>query len=207
MTTMDETALAAASELDADIEIPAVDTAATTPAQPPPAGPFRRIMNGAVRFWAAIVLVLALACSGGVAAWLYVHQYLPDRQTDAAAAEAAIAAATEGTVALLSYAPDSLDADFANAKTMLTGDFLNYYNQFTEQIVTPAATKNAVKTQATVVNSAVSELHPDRAVVLVFLNQITTSSANPDGSFSTSSVKVGLSKVGESWRIAAFDPV
>jgi Mce-associated membrane protein len=207
VTAKDEEELLTAVELDAEVDQAVADAAEPDPAQRPHTGPVRRVFNGVKRFWAAIVLVVALAVSGGVTAWLYVDLYLPDKQTDAAAAEAAIKAATDGTVALLSYAPESLDADFSNARALLTGDFLNYYNQFTEQIVMPAATKNAVKTQATVVNSAVAEMHPDTAVVLVFLNQMTTSTENPDGSFSTSSVKVGLSKVGEHWRIAAFDPV
>jgi Mce-associated membrane protein len=44
-------------------------------------------------------------------------------------------------------------------------------------------------------------------VVLVFLNQTTTSKENPNGSFTASSVKVGLNKVDGSWLISAFDPV
>lgn len=178
------------------------------PAVPePPNGPLRRVGRTLRRFWVAIVLVALLASAGGVTAWLYQSQYRPDQQTGAAAEESAVQAASDGTVALLSYKPDSLEADFANARSRLTGDFLNYYNQFTEQIVSPAAKKNAVTTSASVVNAAVAEIHPDRAVVLVFLNQSTTSTENPDGSFSTSSVKVGLDRVDGSWKISAFDPV
>ena len=85
-----------------------------------------------------------------------------------------------------------MDKDFANAKSHLTGDFLNYYTQFTHDIVTPAVQQKAVKTSATIVQSAVSELKPGSAVVLVFLNQTTTSKENPNGSFTASAVKVGL---------------
>ena len=84
-----------------------------------------------------VVLVLALLAAGGLAAWLYFSQYRPDQTTDAAAAQSAIDAARDGTVAMLSYKPDSLDQDFAAAKSHLTGDFLNYYDTFTKQIVTP----------------------------------------------------------------------
>ena len=126
---------------------------------------------------------------------------------DGVLCDSALNAAKDGTVALLSYSPETLNEDFTNAKTHLTGDFLNYYNQFTEQIVTPAATKKSVKTTAAIVNAAVAELHPESAVVLVFLNQTTTSTENPDGSFSTSAVKVGLTKVGDAWLISSFDPV
>ena len=116
-------------------------------------------------------------------------------------------AAKNGTVALLSYAPNSLDKDFAAAKSHLTGDFLSYYTQFTEQIVTPAAKQKSVKTTAAVVRAAVSELHPDSAMVLVFINQNTTSKENPDGAFAASAVKVGLKKVNDTWLISSFDPV
>ncbi|WP_051936908.1 hypothetical protein [Mycolicibacterium neoaurum] len=167
----------------------------------------QRVVGGIRRFWVAILLVALLVITGGVTGWLYQTQYRFDQATDTAAADAAVQAASDGTIALLSYSPDNLETDFTTARSHLTGDFLNYYNQFTEQIVSPAAKKNGVTTSASVVNAAVSELYPDRAVVLVFLNQSTTSSENPDGSFSTSSVKVGLAKVDGSWRIASFDPV
>jgi Mce-associated membrane protein len=101
----------------------------------------------------------------------------------------------------------SLDKDFANAKSHLTGDFLSYYTQFTEQIVTPAAKQKAVKTSAAVVRAAVAELHPDSAVVLVFINQNTTSRENPDGAFAASAVKVGMKKINDAWLISSFDPV
>jgi Mce-associated membrane protein len=155
----------------------------------------------------AIALAVALLASAGVAAWMYFEKYRPDQQTNDAAATVALDAAKIGTVALLSYSPDSLDKDFANAKSHLTGDFLSYYTQFTQQIVTPAAKQKSVKTSAAVVRAAVAELHPGSAVVLVFINQNTTSKENPDGAFAASAVKVGLTKINGAWLISAFDPV
>ena len=160
--------------------------------------------------WAAAAglgAALLLAVAGGVTGWLYATQFVPDRATNAAAADAALTAAKDGTVAMLSYAPESLDQDFTDAKTHLTGDFLSYYNQFTEQIVTPAAREKSVKTAASVVRAAVSEIAPDTAEVLVFINQTTTSEENPDGAFAASSVKVGLKKIDGRWLINTFDPV
>ena len=156
---------------------------------------------------AAILLVVALIASAGLAGWLYLERYRPDQLTDAAAQQVALDAATSGTVALLSYSPESLDKDFAAAKTRLTGDFLSYYTQFTEQIVTPAAREKSVKTAASVVRAAVTNIEPDTAEVLVFINQTTTSQENPDGAFAASSVKVGLTKIDGTWLIASFDPV
>ncbi len=160
--------------------------------------------------WARLGVVLlaaALVGSAGVAAWLYFKQYRPDQEMNAAASAVALDAAKNGTVSLLSYSPEKLDKDFANAKSHLTGDFLSYYTQFTEQVVTPAAKQKSVKTSATVVRAAVSEMHPDSAVALLFINQITTSKENPDGAFAASVVKVGLKKISDAWLISSFDPV
>ncbi|OXR42793.1 hypothetical protein B7C42_05131 [Nocardia cerradoensis] len=149
---------------------------------------------------------LAVA-SVAAATGLYFTQYRPDQQTDEAAQHAATAAATDGSVAILSYAPDTLDHDLTTAKSFLTGDFLTYYGQFTQQVVAPAAKQKSVKTSAAVVRSAVEQIRPDSAVVLVFINQTTTTSDKPDPSMTSSSVKVSLSHVGGKWLISSFDPV
>jgi Mce-associated membrane protein len=163
-------------------------------------GPVRRLLL-------PVALAVLLLASTGVATWAYLSMYRPDQQTDGAAAARVVQAATEGTVSLLSYAPDSMDKDFANAKSHLTGDFLKYYSQFTQDIVTPAVKTKAVKTSAAVVRSALSELQPDSAEVVLYVNQTTQSKENPDGAFAASSVKVGLIKVGNDWLISKFDPV
>jgi Mce-associated membrane protein len=156
---------------------------------------------------APLVLVLLLLLSGALATWLYVVQYQPDEQTDTAAARTAINAARDGTVALLSYKPDTLNQDFAAAKSHLTGDFLNYYDQFTKEIVTPAAKEKALTTTAQVVGAAATELQPNSAVVLLFVNQATTSKERPDPAMASSSVRVSLTKVHGTWLITKFQPV
>lgn len=154
-----------------------------------------------------IGVAVALILSAALATWLYVFQYRPEQQTDAAAAQVALDAATSGTVALLSYSPETLEQDFAAAKTHLTGEFLDYYTQFTETIVTPAAKQKEVKTSASVAQSALAEMHPESAVALIFVNQTTVSKENPDGAYAASSVKVGLTKIDGKWLISSFDPV
>ena len=156
---------------------------------------------------APLVLVLLLAVSGALAAWLYVTQYRPNEQTDAAAAQSAVDAARDGIVALLSYKPDTLNQDITAAKSHLTGDFLNYYDQFTRDVVTPAAKEKKLTTTAQVSGAAVSELHPNSAVVLLFVNQATVSKDRPDPAMASSSVLVSLTKVHGKWLIAKFEPI
>jgi Mce-associated membrane protein len=205
--TADETKKVTNESADGDeaVEDDAAGTETETPSEKPD-GVVRQSARVVAGRLGAILLATALVASAGVAAWLYFHEYRPDQQSDAAST-VAMDAAKNGTVALLSYAPESLDKDFANAKSHLTGDFLSYYTQFTDQIVTPAAKQKAVKTSAAVVRSAVAELHPDSAVVLVFINQNTFSMENPDGAFAASAVKVGMKKINDAWLISSFDPV
>jgi Mce-associated membrane protein len=155
----------------------------------------------------AILLALLVVASLSLLGALFYASYLPDRATDSAAAKAAISAASEGTVAVLSYSPDTLDRDFSSARSHLTGDFLSYYDQFTQQIVAVAAKQKSVKTTAVVLRAALSEFHPDSAVALLFVNQSAQSKDRPEPALISSSVLVTLTRVGGKWLISTFNPV
>jgi len=89
----------------------------------------------------------------------------------------------------------------------LTGDFLSYYSQFTQQIVGSAVKQRSVRTSAVVLQAAVSELRPDSAVVLVYVNQSTASQDRSEPAVTASSVSVTLTKVRGAWLISSFNPV
>lgn len=164
----------------------------------------KKLSRGAIAFWVMTLLAMA---SVALAVTLFFLKYQPDHASALASAGPVLDAATSGTVAILSYSPDTLDRDFSSAKAHLTGDFLSYYSKFTEQIVTPAARQRSVKANAVVVRAAVSELYPNSAVVLVFVNQSTTSKDRPQPVLAPSSVLISLTKVGGQWLISSFDPV
>ncbi len=197
-----------ATELDtANVEEDTESDELVTDSDAAPPSARRGALGWAGRHWAAIVLVVLLVASAGAAGGVYWWLYRPDQLTDAAAQQQAISAARDGTVALLSYAPESLDKDLANAKSHLTGEFLKYYSQFTDQIVAPAAKQKGVKTEATVARAALSDMQPDDATVLVFVNQVTTSKDRPDPALATSSVMVKLTKTDGRWLISEFNPI
>jgi Mce-associated membrane protein len=156
---------------------------------------------------APLVLVLLLLVSGALAAWLYVTQYRPDKQTDATAVRAATTAAQDGMVALLSYKSETLDQDVTAAKSHLTGDFLNDYEKRIREVVAPAVKGRDVVTTAQVIGAAVSELHPDSAVVMLFVNLATVSKDRPDAALAASCVLVSLTKVHGQWLITKFQPI
>jgi Mce-associated membrane protein len=163
----------------------------------------KRLSRKIIPTLVALLVVASVALLASVF-WFY---YRPDRATNDAAAKAAVSAASEGAVAVLSYSPDTLDRDFSSAKSHLTGDFLSYYDQFTTQIVAPAAKQKSLKTTAVVLRAALSEFHPDSAVVLLFVNQSTQSKDRPEPTLSNSSVLVTMKKADGKWLISSFSPL
>ncbi|OBK47562.1 twin-arginine translocation pathway signal [Mycobacterium sp. 1081908.1] len=168
-------------------------------------GAIGRWTRRCVARWRPILLTVLLIAALGNAARIFYFDYRPDLQTDRAAAHQVIRAASDGAVALLSYSPETLDRDFANAKSRLTEDYLAYYQRFADQVVGPSAQRGQVTTTASVVKAAVSELQANSAVVLVFIKQKTTSKAKPEPVVTSSSLKVAMEKVKGSWLIDKFD--
>jgi Mce-associated membrane protein len=166
-----------------------------------------RVASRILVHWRSILLTASVIAALGLAACLFVVQYRPDRQLDDAAAQQAIRAASDGAVAALSYSTESMDRDFARARSHLTGDFLAYYDKFTKEIVIPTVQQKHLAQTAAVLRAAVSELEPNSAVVLVFLNETTTGKDKPQPLITPSSVRITLTKVSGSWLISKLDPV
>ncbi|MDH6198051.1 Mce-associated membrane protein [Mycobacterium frederiksbergense] len=168
--------------------------------------PRERWIHRVARRWRPIAVVCVLLASAGSAAALYFGVYRAEHEA-AGASATVVDAASEGSVALLSYAPDSLDRDFADARSHLTGDFLDYYSQFADKFVAPAAKQKDIRAAASVVRAAPITMQSDTAEVLVYLNQATTSRDNPEPAQAASAVKVGLTKVDGNWLISTFNPI
>jgi Mce-associated membrane protein len=165
-----------------------------------------RAVRGVLARWRVVSLTVAVVASLGLTAVLFVVQYRPDQQTDDAAARAVLKAASEGTVALLSYTPETVDSDLAVAKSHLTGEYLRYFGDFSRYFLGPAVRQRNVKATASVMRAAIAELHPTSAVVLEFVHQTTTSKDKPEPILTTTNVRVTLSKIEDAWLITKFEP-
>ena len=187
------------------VESETAEEAAREPAPRARTSVIGRWMRRCLARWRPILLTLLLVAATGFGAGYFYFVYRPDLQTDRAVAHQVIKAASDGAVALLTYSTATLDRDFANAKSRLTEDYLAYYQRFADQIVGPSAQRGQVTTSATVVKAAVSELHPNSAVVLVFVKQKTTSKEKPEPVVTSSSLRVALTKVHGSWLIEKFE--
>jgi Mce-associated membrane protein len=191
---------------DADSDDAGAETPSVGESPAETMGAIDRFASSFLVHWRPILLTASVIAAMGLAACLYVLQYRPDRQIDDAAARQAIKAASEGAVASLTYSSDSMARDFASAKAHLTGDFLAYYDKFTKDIVTPTVQQKHITQTAVVLRAAISELHPNSAVVLVFLNETTASKEKPEPLTTASSVRITLTKVNGSWLISKLDP-
>ncbi|MGV0834145.1 hypothetical protein [Mycolicibacterium thermoresistibile] len=159
------------------------------------------------RRWRLLTVAALLITSTSLAAVLYGTQYRTVQQAGPASEQAAVEAASSGTVALLSYTPETLDDDLAAATSAMTGDFLTYYGRFTTDVVAPAVREKGIRANARVERAGLMEIGPGTAKVLVFLNQETSSSDRPEPALTASSVVVGLTDIDGRWLISAFDPV
>jgi Mce-associated membrane protein len=157
--------------------------------------------------WRSIVATTLVVAAVGFAGGTYLVVYRADQRVSDATAHRVVQAASDGAEAALSYSYEHLHRDLANAKSHLTGDFLTYYDKFAENVVAPTAQKGQLTATAKVIRAAVSDLHPDSAVVLVFVDQTTASAQKKDPEKTLSAVQVTLTMVNGSWLIAKFDPV
>jgi Mce-associated membrane protein len=123
-----------------------------------------------------------------------------------AAAEASVRAASESTIAILSYKPETVDRDLKAAAERLTAGFRQQYTQLVNDVVAPGAKQQHITAVATVPAAASVSATGKHAVVLVFVDQ-TTTIGNDAPTQTTSSVRVTLDNVGGRWLISQFDPV
>lgn len=117
-----------------------------------------------------------------------------------------VAAARDGTIAILSYQPGTVEKDLGAARGRLTGTFKDSYTQLTNDVVIPGAKQRHISAVATVPAAATVSADGRHAVVMVFVNQTVVVGTDAP-SATASSVRVTLDKVGGRWLISGFDPV
>ena len=161
--------------------------------------------------WLVFVIALVGATVGAVmlGGWqLQIKgRQLPPVADQVADRQAAIQAASTGTVKVLTYSPNTFEQDSSAAEALLTGDFLTHYKNFTSTIVATAAREKGITTSATISGAGVESLTSQTGSLLIFVNQTTTSRDKPSPTVSASSVQVGVRKVNGAWLIDRFNPV
>ncbi|KAA0120658.1 hypothetical protein [Mycolicibacterium sp. P9-22] len=143
--------------------------------------------------------VLILALGGGYLKW-----FASERGSDTDSE--ALRAATDSTVAILSYEPYTVSASLTAAKDRLTGTFKDSYSSLVDGVVIPGSEQKHISSEATVAAAAEMSSSDRHAEVLVFVNQTVSVGTDPPTN-TASTVRVTLDRVDGRWLIAQFDPV
>lgn len=183
-------------EADAAEESEIVDVAESSVA---PVGRFSWKRSMAYGVLPGLALILALGC--GYLKWQTGSIALSQK-----AAVESVAAATESTVAMLSYRPDTAEKELPAAAERLTGKFRDEFSNLVHDVVIPGAKEKQISSIATVPAAASVAASADHAVVLVFVNQTTVIGNDPPTN-SISSVRITLDKTHNRWLVSGFDPV
>jgi Mce-associated membrane protein len=154
-----------------------------------------------VAFAVLPALALVLTVAAGYLKW----QDGIIRDSQAAAAQS-VRLATEDTIAMLSYQPDTVEKDLTAAQERTTGTFRDSYTRLIAEVVIPGAKERRVSAVATVVAAASISATQNHAVVLVFVNQTTTVGSDAPTT-TASTVRVTLEKISGSWLVSQFEPV
>lgn len=150
--------------------------------------------------------LLAAAIGIGTPATLLYREALADDAAQANLAPANAAAKTR-VERVLSYRFDTVDSDLAAAKAATTGEFAHQFASAADQIIAPAARQAEITTRATVVSTGAIESRQDEVVLLVFVNQDTTTKDKPQTSTSALRLRVTLDRAGGQWLISRLAQV
>ncbi|MET8427860.1 hypothetical protein [Nocardia sp. NPDC004860] len=159
---------------------------------------YRRLTLGVL----ALVAVSAMA-GAALGHWRYVADDHRTAEVRAGVAEQA----GKLTAGVLTYKADTVDADVAQSKTHLTGEFLDSYSKLTADTIIPQAHQSHIDARWEVSGASLVSAAPDTAVALVFLRGITTNATKPDPTYLVSSVRVRVVKPHGQWLIDRMEPL
>lgn len=153
-----------------------------------------------------LVLLVAVAIAAMVGATIAVATNA-GAQARVEAGQDGRAFAVETVPEILSYQYDTVDEHFARVQDHLGGDFKTQFDEVSRTAIVPSAKKREVVTTAEVVESAVVSTEVDKAELLLFLNQTTTSSDTPESKIDGSRVRVYVERTEDDWLITEMTPV
>lgn len=154
----------------------------------------------------AVVVAVLMGTFTGVTAAAQEEDIGPGNRAliDAAATSEAIDAVTSLSEDLFSFTYTDLKAHEAKFGRLTTGEFSRQYAEVFATFLTEARSQRATLTSR-VVESAVSVLQDGHAVVLVFLDQETSSAATGQKVEGGAMFRATLDRVDGDWKFADID--
>ncbi|RMI28306.1 h domain protein [Nocardia stercoris] len=150
---------------------------------------------------AAVLVVVAAVCGGLV--WWKHHE---DSQL-ASARKDSLTAARKTVEAMFTYDFHTVDTELPKAGDGMTASFRSDYKKLVDGAIAPGAKEKQLTVQATSQAAGIISADNNRAVVLLYLNQVTTSKDNPQNTVTPSRVRVNLDHDNGRWLVAGVTPI
>ncbi|WP_405167505.1 h domain protein [Nocardia sp. NBC_01499] len=158
--------------------------------------------RGKILLAALSVLALAAAVVLGVSGFKIWN----DHQTEQARTDA-VAAASRTVSAMFTYDFQTVDKELPKTADNLSPKFRADYLKLIEQAIAPGAKEKQLNVKATTQAGGVVSADKSHVVVLLFLNQVTTSKDSPEGTTTGSRVRATVDKDGDRWLVDQVTPV
>ncbi|MEV6432670.1 h domain protein [Nocardia sp. NPDC051463] len=149
----------------------------------------------------AVIVVVA-----GIVAGINGYRYWDDRRSEQSRTEA-VDAADRTVSAMFTYDYKTVDTELPKAADQLSASFRDDYLKLIKQAIAPGAKEKQLSVKATTEARGVVSADSARAVVLIFLNQVTTSQESPQGTSTGSRVRVTLDKDDDHWLVSQVTPI
>ena len=175
---------------------PAPATPTETPADVPAYDVGRRRLPARVLLVALGLVVLLLGALAGYLVTRPAGNALEQHRRDA------LTAARSSSRLVFSYDYRHLAKDFAAAQAVTTGAFRKEYAATTGKLVSDVAPRYQAVVVADVSNAAIESATADRAVVLVFVNQQSTSTVTKAAKLTQSRLEMTLVRIGGNWLVS-----
>jgi len=134
------------------------------------------------------------------------YRYWSSEQ-DEKAREQALEAANRTVPAMFSYEFSTVDTELPKAADQLSPAFREDYLALITTAIAPGAKEKELSVMATTQAGGIVDADRDHAVVMLFLNQVTTSKDSPQGTTTGSRLRVELDKDGDRWLVDAVTPI
>ena len=118
----------------------------------------------------------------------------------------AVVQARQRVAEVLSYTADTIDADIERGRQATAGTFAQYYAPFAQRSIAPAVRQAGTSSLAVVSRAAAISVSPDTVVVVVFIDQRTSSKAAPEPRSTSSTARVTMTNVAGQWLISELTP-
>jgi Mce-associated membrane protein len=158
--------------------------------------------RGRIVLTAVAVVLTVVALVVAVAGQVWLHGRAADDRRERSAREAAETA----VAAVLSYDYRSLEANLAATRTLLTGDARQQYDDVSKPLLATAPGIHAI-TKAQVKTTAVLQSGERSARVLLFVDQLSSSTSLKTPRLDQSRIVVTVTRSGGRWLVSSLSAV